>query len=206
MSAPESHGFHTHADSPATEHFEGCDDADLSEFQALPFTAAGCTIGPSLVDDQDQVGNVPHAIVSSGDEDDVIAASATASEDLDPIVTPTSYGIPAIPSTIQYSAYGLGKDPSPMLARSKRGMAPYCEELGKSIAPASGDFLRDKCGDIDGGNMIKSAPEVAEAYLLSGSDEEEYLEAEDALAAGSWLDETEAIGRQQMYLHRGAMG
>lgn len=79
--------------------------------------------------------------------------------------------------------------------------------------PLDGQFLEKRAdsGDIEGGNAVDSVAEVAEQYLLAGSDEEAYRSYEETVAADSFLDTTFAMlhpqhqhqHQQQMFLFGG---
>lgn len=87
-------------------------------------------------------------------------------------------------------ATGVGRDMRGTLGGG--GAERECLPRGWGSSNGGGG-LRDEGGDIDGGNAVDSVAEVAETYLLSGSDEEGYQEIEDALAAEHWLDITDAM-------------
>ena len=61
--------------------------------------------------------------------------------------------------------------------------------------PFDGKFLdkRTDSGDIEGGNSIDSVADVAEDYLLAGSDEETYRGYEETVATDTFLETTFAM-------------
>lgn len=147
---------------------------------------------------------------SSGDDDteDEFGGATGAAEDLDPIVTPAAYGCLARSMGV---GFGVGKvAPAASRVKSTSASALLPGLAGKVSFGIGGglvkaptttfDVPRGDCGeergDIGGGNNFDAVAEVAETYLLSGSDEEGYQEMEQTVAEASFLDITDALLRK----------
>lgn len=164
----------------------------------------------SVVHDADADGTAlwPDPIAcSSGDEaDDEITSAANTMEELDPIATAKAYGFSAAAIGEEWGVFGgvsggpastaasTGNACMPGFGRDVKGdFGGGTGRFNASPPHASGIDIMAEGGDIDGGNVVDSVAEVVETYLLVGSDEEGYQEMEDALAAGHWLDDTDAM-------------
>lgn len=141
-------------------------------------------------------GYEQNSSVSSDDIEDELADSMIEIEGLDPIATAAAYLSPEMPTGMKFEcvAGNANTRHAPMLARHDVGKAPFWDGMTKGwVSPRSDISLTDNGRDWGGRKFEHSAAELADMYLLPGSNEESFQQFEEIIANDSFIDSTHAM-------------